>query len=117
MDDDEYQVKLRSRALGAGILLVGIVLVGVNVAFLTSAERFYPKLLVVGCAAIPAGMFGTAFGWSPQFRGEPLWWQAGAWASSGWVSSQASAPCGSSRPELPRGQALAATDSAAPVEG
>jgi hypothetical protein len=59
----------------------GLLLVGFNLHLLMTSDRFYPNALVTGCFALGAGGFGGIFGWSKEFRGQPTWWQVGAWAS------------------------------------
>lgn len=81
-DDFEPQLNLRSRTLGAGLLAVGVVLLGYTYFTVTATDSFDARFLVIGSACIPIGLFGTAFGWTPDFRREPVWWQAGAYVST-----------------------------------
>lgn len=80
-DDLEPQLNLRSRPLGVGLLAVGVVLLAYNYFTVMATESLDVRFLVGGGMCVPVGIFGSIFGWTPDFRHEPVWWQAGAWAS------------------------------------
>jgi hypothetical protein len=69
------------RANGALLLGMGIGLEGLNGAFLYSDNTFYPKMLIIGAACIPLGVWTLATGISYDKNNPvkpPGWWTAGA---------------------------------------
>lgn len=69
------------RANGAVLLGLGILVEGINVATLANDNTFYPKLVMIGGALIPLGMWTLATGIAYDKNNPvkpPTWWTAGA---------------------------------------
>jgi hypothetical protein len=72
---------MNPRANGALLLAVGIGLEGVNGATLVNDNTFYPKLVILGAALVPLGIWTLATGIAYDKNNPikpPGWWTAGA---------------------------------------
>ena len=69
------------RVSGAVLVGVGLALEGINAATLANSNTYYPKLMIIGGACIPLGIWTLATGISYDKNNPvkpPGWWTAGA---------------------------------------
>ena len=73
--------KLSPRAHGALVLGLGVALEAANGAYLAMEGQFYPKLVVLGTAMVPLGVWtlitGIAYERDSAVK-PPMWWTVGA---------------------------------------
>jgi hypothetical protein len=69
---------LAQRLKPAGAALVGLLVLGLNVAMLVTSGRFYPFGTMLGCALLFTGGFGAVVGEPEDVYGNrPMWFKAG----------------------------------------
>lgn len=68
---------VEQRLKPAGAALVGVLVLGLNIAMLVSSGTFYPFGTMLGCALLFTGGFGAAVGEPEDVYGNrPMWFKA-----------------------------------------